>query len=49
MSNGFQENLLREFRNSRAKTAIMVMQDSPHPAKRLLYFSRQVMILIFVR
>jgi len=27
----------------------MVMQDSWHPAKRLLDFSRQVMILIFVR
>jgi len=49
VSNGFREILLRDVRNSRARTAIMVMQDSRHPAKRLLDFSRQVMILIFVR
>jgi hypothetical protein len=29
---------LRELRNSRTKTAIMVMQDSPHPAEPLLDF-----------
>jgi hypothetical protein len=49
MSNGFQEIFLREFRNSRPKTAMMVMQDSRHAAKRLLDFFCQVMILINVR
>jgi hypothetical protein len=49
MSNDFQEIFLRDVRNSRARTAIMVMQDSRPPAKRLLDFSRQVMILINVR
>jgi hypothetical protein len=45
----FENFFLRDVRNSRARTAIMVMQDSPYPAKRLLDFSRQVMILINVR
>jgi hypothetical protein len=45
----FREILLRDVRPFRARTAIMAMQDSWHPAKRLLDFYRQVMILIFVR
>ncbi len=49
MSTDFQEIFLLNVRNSRARTAIMVMQDSWHPAKRLLDFFRQVMILINVR
>jgi hypothetical protein len=49
VSNDFQEILLRDVRNFWARTAIMVMQDSPHPASGLLDFSWKVMILIFVR